>query len=477
MNEQSQENTKPLGPRGGASTDGVEARRRALEVLARVERENRFVDEVLVDEIGTLQTRDRALLQEITFGVLRHRITLDALISFYLKFPMDQQDARLRHALRLGAYQLIYLSKIPPHAAVHRTIEALKVGGGADRRAVGFVNAVLKKLSADVHRKDAQPSEDRDDPTVLPIRDGYCHLRRPLLPLIRLDRAGHLALKYSHPKWLVSRWIERFGEEETRLLCEANNQTPVLTARVTFRAPSREEVIDSLRGEGFHAESGELENSIYVGRGGELSSCRALTEHWIQIQDETSIRIGDFLSPPANARVADFCAAPGGKAAQLLERVRDGGHVVALDRSDEKLALVVENLSWMGAAYTTHKVPSAPEELDLGEKFSHILVDAPCSNTGVLARRPEARWRLTSADIESLAELQLRLLEAAYRHLKPGGRMVFGTCSIESSENETVVSRICARHSDLTELKTELFLPHRTSGDGGFYSLLLRERT
>ena len=118
MNEQSQENTKPLGPRGGASTDGVEARRRALEVLARVERENRFVDEVLVDEIGTLQTRDRALLQEITFGVLRHRITLDALISFYLKFPMDQQDARLRHALRLGAYQLIYLSKIPPHAAV-----------------------------------------------------------------------------------------------------------------------------------------------------------------------------------------------------------------------------------------------------------------------------------------------------------------------------------------------------------------------
>jgi 16S rRNA (cytosine967-C5)-methyltransferase len=169
----------------------------------------------------------------------------------------------------------------------------------------------------------------------------------------------------------------------------------------------------------------------------------------------------------------DLCAAPGGKALQLLERLGTQGTLVAADRSEEKLALLRENLARAGSNFTTALVPENPDDLRLGDSFTHILVDAPCSNTGVLARRPEARWRVKRKDIESLSELQSKLLDAALRHLAPGGRIVYATCSIESEENENVIAAAFARHGNLVERDTKLFLPHRSTGDGGFYSLLL----
>lgn len=454
----------------------VEVRRKVLAILLAAEAEHVFVDEVLRREIGAVEVRNRPLLQEITYGVLRHRNTLDEVLNFHLKLPVARQKPEVCHALRTGAYQLIYLSRIPPHAAVFQTLEALKALEGVGQKAVGFVNALLQKLNADIHSKGSTPPEDADDPCVLPVRQGYCHFRRPVLPLVRLDRVGHIALRYSHPKWLVSRWLDRFGEEETRALCGVNNSTPRLTARVTSLAPSRDAVLAALSEEGFQVQPGELDNAVDLGRGGDLATSQVLLRGWIQVQDETSIRIGEKLSPSANARVADLCAAPGGKALQLLERVAEGGHLVALDRSEEKLKTLTENLSRIGNAFSTRVAPENPEDLDLGETFGHIVVDAPCSNTGVLARRPEARWRIRSRDFASLADLQGRLLEAAYRHLKPGGRLLYSTCSIESDENEDVIARFCQKHVDLTELGTQLFLPHRTSGDGGFYSLLLRSQ-
>jgi 16S rRNA (cytosine967-C5)-methyltransferase len=176
------------------------------------------------------------------------------------------------------------------------------------------------------------------------------------------------------------------------------------------------------------------------------------------------------------ARVLDLCAAPGGKATQLLERVGPEGHVVAADRSDERLTRVRENLSRLGSNFTTITVQENPDEIDLGETFSHILVDAPCSNTGVLARRPEARWRVKKQDLQALATLQSRLLEAALRHLSPGGRLLYATCSIEPEENEAIIADAFTRHPNLIERETQLFLPHRCGADGGFYSLLIKAR-
>jgi len=453
-----------------------EARKRAIEALVLAAETGAFVDEVLPSRFAGLDPRDRRLLHEVVYGVSRHVNTLDTLINFHLKLPVSRQKPAVAWALRAGAYQLVYLTRVPAHAAVNQTVEALKSLPGADSKAPGFVNAVLHKVSKDIRRKSAEEPVDRDDPTVIPIRDGFCHINRPVLELIRLDRTAHFSIKYSQPAWLVARWLERFGEEETRRLCEAQNRTPAVTARVTAAAPSRDAAIESLKADGIEAAPGSLADSLVLAEAAGLEASSTLAKGWIQIQDETAIRIGAVLNPPAGARVLDLCAAPGGKAIQLLERIGPGGRLTAADRTEEKLALLRENLSRTGAQFTTELVPEDPAELALPERFTHVLVDAPCSNTGVLARRPEARWRVKRDDIGTLAQLQAKLLDAAFRHLEPGGRLVYATCSIEPEENENAVAQAFARHSGLIESDTKLFLPHRTGGDGGYYSLILRPR-
>lgn len=467
---------RPPGKEPRIPAAGSAVRRVALEILVESDTSGSFVDELLSRRIGELEGRDRHLLQEITYGSVRHRNTLDHIVGFHLSVSQADQKPAVRCALRVGAYQLIYLGRVPPHAAVNHTLEGLKALPGIKAREVGFVNAVLHKVSSEVRRKSRDEPVDRDDPTVLPIRLGYCHLSRPVLPLYRLDTALHLSLKHSQPKWLVARWLERHGEEETRQLLQMQNRIPPVTARVTRLAPSREVLIEALAGEGRKAAPGRLEDSIVFVETGDLERSETLARGWFQVQDETAIQIGAALAPPEGVRVLDLCAAPGGKALQLLESVGPGGHVVAADRSEEKLALVRANLSRRGSNFTAVIVPEDPAQIDLGESFTHVLVDAPCSNTGVLARRTDARWRIRKQDLETLAEIQGKLLEAALRHLAPGGRLVYSTCSIEPEENEEVVAKAFMNHPDLVERDTKLFLPHRTPGDGGYFSHLVKPR-
>ena len=462
------------GPRTASERAGV--RGVALELLAGTEESGEFIDDALARALGNFDERDRHLLQEVTYGTSRHRNTLDRLAERRLELPMAGQRAPVRWAIRVGAYQLVYLSRIPAHAALDGTLEGMKRLQGVNPAAVGFVNAVLRKIAGSIRKKTLDSPLEPDDPTVIPIREGYCHFDAPVLPLRRLDPAGHLALRHSHPAWLVQRWLARLGEEETIRLCEAGNRTPAVTARVTRAAPSREELIRALEAEGLEPGPGNLPGSVMLRRAGDLARSETFRKGWFRVQDETAIQIGDALAPPPGARVLDLCAAPGGKTAQLLEAVGPGGRVVAVDRSEERLTLVRSGLPPFEGSFAAVAVPDDPAAIDLGETFSHVLVDAPCSNTGVLARRPEARWRVRPGDLASLAKLQSALLAAGLRHLEPGGRIVYATCSIEPEENEEIAARAFSLEPSLVELGTKLFLPHRTPGDGGFYSLLLRPR-
>ncbi len=460
---------------GDDSRQRTTVRRAAIDTLIAAEQPGRFVDDLLAERIIAFERRDRHLLQEIAYGATRHQNTLDRLLKSYLKLPVTKQRPPVREALRVGAYQLVYLARIPAHAAVNQTLEAMKTLEGVGKRDVGFVNAVLHRLSTDIVRKSEDPPESRDDPNVLPIRLGACHFSRPVLPLYTLDPIDHLSVKYSCPRWLVRRWSARFGEEEARALFESNNRVPPVTARITARAPSRQEVIESLTAQEFTCEETDIEAAIVL-RGGDLREADALREGWVQIQDLTALEIGQALAPPATARVLDLCAAPGGKATQLVEVLDpESGKLVAAERSEDRLGPVRENLERTGRSnWTAVTVPENPAEVDLGERFTHILADVPCSNSGVLARRPDARWRVRREDLEPLVELQSGLLDAAIRHLEPGGRLVYSTCSIEPEENEERIADCLQRHPDLTELATKAFLPHRTAGDGGFYSLLVK---
>jgi len=470
----------------------AEVRRRALELLLETETSGSFIDELFAthlrqldagpgDEGNRLGPRDRRLLQEIVYGSMRHQNTLDHLLRKHLRVPMVEQRAAERWALRLAAFQVVYLARIPPHAALHQTLEGLKALPGVRKKTVGFVNAVVRNLLQSIRTKTDSPPADPDDPSVLPVRQGFCQFHQPVLPPRGNAPEEQLALRYSYPPWLLKRWLGRYGPEEVRSLCERQNQTPQFTARVTQRAPSREEVLETLTAEGFEVSLGSFESAIVFQRGGALEASETFRRGWFQVQDETAMRIGSALAPPSGASVLDLCSGPGGKTSQLLEAIGPGGRLLATDRGERKLERVRETVQRTCGPQAleqmrTRLLPEAPRQVDLGETFSHVLVDAPCSNTGVLTRRPEARWRLRPRDLRNLSELQAELLEVGLRHLAPGGRILYSTCSIEPDENEEVIARVVEAHPEMTELATRLFLPHRSDGDGGYFSLLLKPR-
>jgi 16S rRNA (cytosine967-C5)-methyltransferase len=449
---------------------GTLPRKLALEIILESDGGRRnFIDqglEVRLADAG-LSGKDGHLLQEIAYGAVRHRNTLDHLLEVYLPLPMKRQRPPVRWGLRVAAYQVVYLTRIPIHAAIDRTIEAVKELPEATRQDAGFLNAVLRKLAADILRKASAPPIDADDPTTIPIRSGFCSFRRPVLPLRNLDPVGHLALKYSHPKWMVARWSDWLDEDEVAAVCASGNRTPHVVARVTAGAPAVDAVLASLRIQGVEAEPLRGTRSLVLRRPGDPRKLEALQKGWIVIQDPTATEIGEALRPPAGARVLDLCAAPGGKAVQILEAVGPRGSVVACDIEDEKVARLEENLKRSGGRFEARKIPAEPEAIELGETFSHILLDAPCSNTGVLARRPEARWRFHAEDLPKLVELQKRLLAAAARHLAPGGRLVYATCSIEPEEDGGQAEWASLEIPGLRKVDERLLLPGRLKGPAG----------
>ena len=454
---------------------GPKARFQALSILTEADELGTFADQLLEQRIssGGVTAEDKFLVQEVVFGAIRHRSTLDQILANYLQFSMKRQHIAVRWALRLATYQLVYLSRVPFHAAIHGTVEALKATRGIETRDAGFANAVLRRIQADIGEKTEEDPSDVNSRLVVPARHGWCSFNRPVLPASSQNRSVFLALKFSHPKWLISRWVSRFGEEEAIQLCGANNRVPLVTSILTDSAPSGEEVIESLESEGVQVEQGVLPQALRLRRTGDIGQLKAFQEAWIRIQDETAHVIGKALEPAPGSRVLDLCAAPGGKASQILERIGPEGHLVACDSDPQKLDRLRQSLERFGANFTIRHVSDQPEELEIDELFPYILVDVPCSNTGVLARRPEARWRVHGEDLSKLAILQARLLDAALRRLAPGGRLVYSTCSIEPEENGQVTSAIRRRHPGLEEEGSRLFLPHRDGADGGYYSILL----
>jgi len=478
-----QQPTHPKGnPQPRSATppkrEGTLARRLALEAILETDGgRNCFIDEALEPRLlrpELSDEKDHRLLQEIAYGTLRHRNTLDALLDDYVHFAMKRQRPAVRWALRLGAYQLVYLGRIPAHAAIDRTISAFKGIPDMAERDAGFLNAVLRRLAGDILRKSESAALDPDDPTVLPIRSGACHFRRPILPIIRLDPVSHIALKHSHPKWLVVRWLARFGAEEAAALCASQNRIPHLAARITSRAQDREAAIGSIQAQGVVVAPLAGTDSILLRRTGDPRNLEALAKGWILIQDPTATAIGAALAPPPDARVLDLCASPGAKAVQLLEALGPGGSLLACDVDDAKCVRLRQNLEKAGGNFQVRTVPDEPEAIELGGTFTHILLDVPCSNTGVLARRPEARWRLRWEDLGSLTDLQRKLLAAAVRHLAPGGRLVYATCSIEPEENQDMAAWAVREFPGLQLLSERLFLPHKEPGDGGYCAVMVK---
>lgn len=440
----------------------------ALRVLSRVEQVHAYADLSLHAALARseLAASDRALATELVYGTLRWRGRLDFLLAHVSDRTLDELDPLVLSTLRVGAYQLVFSDRIPASAAVDESVRCIQAVGA--ERASGYVNAVLRRLAAE-HGDVALPSLSED-------------------PL------GHLVHALSLPAWLAERWIARFGPSEAAALAEGLNRVPPRTVRVNRLRTSRETMLEELRTRHPDAVACRLApDGIVLGRRGDPGLDPAFREGRLTVQDEASQLVVELLDPKAGERVLDTCAAPGAKTTAIAERVGATGLVVSLDRHERRLGLLLRDVRRLGLVNVSAETRDAsrpmPEKLtDPG--FSRVLVDAPCSGLGALRRNPDARWRVKPGDVERLAEIQGAILERATSCLRPGGTLVYSTCTLLAEENEAVVEKLLrdvpgfrlVPRSELPEAvrpvaaETGLVtcLPHRDDTDGFFAARLER---
>ncbi|MCS7269780.1 MAG: hypothetical protein NZ703_01740 [Gemmataceae bacterium] len=461
----------------------VNVRSAAAELLQRWRQRQGFAPELLDQWLSAqpdFTDADRRLLTQLVCGVIRRRATLDALLLPWVQRPWQAVEPALRDLLRLGCYQLVILTHIPAYAAVHATVEAAAERGLA--RAKGFLNAILRRLATLVSDAFAQaPAADAiplDDPLppnalaemVLPVR--YRCLRQPLLPAPHDDPVGYLATAFSLPRSLVRRWLERYGWEESLRRAAWSNTPPPLWLRVHTRKISRETFRLRLAAAGIEAQPGPHPQSLYLPDPPPVPLIPGYSEGEFTVQDLSAMEVASALEPLPGWRVLDLCAAPGGKTTHLAELMDDRGTIIACDVDARRLDTLQQLVRRLDLHYIEPRLLAADEPPPAGP-YDAVLVDVPCSNTGVLHRRPEARWRWHADDLTPLTRRQTELLLRAVSLVRPGGAVLYSTCSLEPEENEQIVHAVRRAVPHLLIEKEHHALPGRPA-DGGYYARLRR---
>ena len=429
---------------------------------------NDYVKEHLETEItrGELPPIERPLATELAFGVVRRKSTLDALLSVAVSRPRENVEPALWMLLRLGTYQLALCDGVADYAAISETVE-LSRWLGRDYWA-GFANGCLRSVT----RLVTEQSLDEPSPFALPLTAGrYRRLSQPIFANPGDQPLSYISKAFSLPYWLVERWAKRFDFDE---LCQLGfwfNTPTSIALRVNRLRTDRETLLAKFAAAGVAASAGELPTSIRLDSPTRIDLLPGFTEWEFVVQDESAQQAAELLAPQPGDTVLDLCAAPGTKTTHLAELMCNQGRLIATDSSESRLKLVPQNAERLGLSIIETAVVSL-EGTDIpAGPFDAILIDAPCSNTGVLGKRPDARWRIQPEDLEELSRIQLLLLLAASNRLKPGGRLVYSTCSIEPDENSSVVEAACHFRPKLKLVEQRELTPGRSS-DGGFQTLL-----
>jgi 16S rRNA (cytosine967-C5)-methyltransferase len=455
----------------------MNARRIALDVLERSRAHEAFAGELLESAFakpGPADEHDganRRLVTQLVFGVLRRQGTLDALLLPFLNQPLERMHPNTLEVLRLGVFQLAFLTQIPRHAAVNETIELLPTNRGQVRN---FANAILRRVS-DLVTDDATPYPG---PDALPVGDGFRQLERPILPDPRRNPEAYLAAAFSLPLWLAERWFDRHGFDECVRLGFWFNSPPGLWLRVNrLRKPPdgvggdvRAAYLRLLSQKDVPAEPTDHPQGVKLLGGATVRELPGYDDGLFTVQDATAMRAATALNPQPGWKVLDLCAAPGGKTTHLAELMHNSGKIVACDIVPQRLDTVMELCRRLRITIVEPKLlvdgTDAPEG-----PFDAVLADVPCSNTGVLARRPEVRWRLQPQEFPHLIELQTRLLNTALDRVKPGGVVLYSTCSIEPEENQGVVRAVLDSRTDAACEADHVSIPGLPA-DGGFWARL-----
>lgn len=398
------------------------ARSAALSALLHVEVEEGYSNLVLDKTLAAfpeMDPRDRALASALFYGVLERRITLDFFLSQFSKNPLEKLDPCVRELLRMGAYQILYMEKIPPSAAVNEAVNLAKAGKCV--KASGFINAVLRSLIRNLDRL-AMP-----DPGTEPLR--------------------YLSVTYSYPEWLISLWQRSYGEECTLGLLKATLNRPPLYARVNNTAVSTEDLIQKLASEHVKAQAITwIDNALSLEQTGAIGESPSFREGLFHIQDLSSQLCCLLVNPAAGQRVIDVCSAPGGKSFTLAERMGNRGEILAFDQYKGKVRLIREGSKRLKLSIISAAVRDAEAPAKALEPADRVLCDAPCSGLGIIRRKPEIRYKLQSS-IDSLPDLQYRIVCESSKLVKSGGLLVYSTCTLNPAENGGVAERFLKSNS------------------------------
>ncbi|MBI4810592.1 MAG: 16S rRNA (cytosine(967)-C(5))-methyltransferase RsmB [Ignavibacteriales bacterium] len=451
--EEVQTNEKPTlyaGPRGTA-----------IKILNRVERTDSYLDKLLDVELKSKDVADidKSLLAEIVHGVLRWQGRLDWILNGFTHGNFSKSEVNVRNSLRVALYQILFLTHVPQYAAVNEAVEFVKRIRG--EKFAGFVNAVLRNI--------------------IRTLDGI-HYPNPEEDLVQ-----YLAVYYSHPAWIVKRWLTRFGREELEKFLVINNEVPGLTLRINKLKITPTDFISLLEKQNVPFQGSTfIDYFIKVKSLSGISQLNIFQSGYFSIQDESAALPVLLLDPQPGERIIDMCAAPGGKTTFIAELMQNQGEIVAVDKYESKLNLIkmsserlgIKNVQFIATDAVNLDIPTADK----------IIVDAPCSGLGTLRKKPDIKWKREPEDIPRLVKQQYSLLESASKLLRPGGTLVYSTCTTEPEENGQLIGAFLKSHSDFSIDDAARFVnksvvtpdgfvetfPHRHHIDGSFCARLIK---
>jgi 16S rRNA (cytosine967-C5)-methyltransferase len=447
------------------------ARAVAAETLQRVDPARDYAGTILDRLLSQTDERQRAT--DLVYGTIRNLLALDAVIARFAGRRPDRIAPPLLSIIRVGIYELVYSPATPVYSIVNEAVNNAHKAGG--KKQTGFVNAVLREVVRHIVNREAPLAASNPRRTLVRELDAGCEFDTDFLPDPADSLAEHLSTCFSLPLWLVRDWLDAFGPDQTRQICLASNRRPSLYVRINPLRTTARDLLTRFEQAGIKAEQvpDVTPDMLRVTSPHLVTELPGFSEGLFTVQDLSASQAVKLLQPQPGWTVLDLCSAPGTKTTQIAELTRDSATILATDINPERLERVPENIARLGLKSVTI-LPYAQLEQGTIGPFDAILLDVPCSNTGVLARRIEARYRLRPESISDLAATQRALLEKAAAFLKPSGRICYSTCSIQKTEDQDVVHDFLKTHNEFQLAQERLTLPsaHPFDHDGAYAAVL-----
>lgn len=381
---------------------------------------------------------DRGFITELVYGTVKWRLYLDWVINKFSSVKLKKMSPWILNILRMGIYQLLLMDRIPPSAACNESVSLAKRYGHA--ASSGFVNAILRNINRNSGNIGYPPET---------------------------DTVEYLSVRYSHPQWLVKLWLDRYGRDFTASLLESNNQTPAFIIRTNTQKSSRADLMNSLREHGLEVSEGRYaDEAVVIGNPSGITKLELFREGYFQIQDESSMLVAKVLDPQPGEFIMDVCSAPGGKATHIAELMKDKGTVLARDIHEHKIALINQAVRRLGLKSVKTELFDAAllDESHIG-KADRVLVDAPCTGLGIIRRKPDIKWAKETGDKKEITALQKRILYMASQYVRPGGVLVYSTCTLEPEENKLMIEDFLENNPEFERNNIASLLPEALQED------------